>query len=483
MSQHKLQSFAVFMTLLFFIFSTTIAQEDSQPDDPNVVIHVVQRGENLFRIALQYGLSTDQVAQANGIVNPGNILVGQRLVIPVGGVLPVETEAPRIHIVQPGENLQSIANAYGIELETLIAVNTLANPNQLAIGQQLTISNSDISTSDNADTSTTTLSLIHVVQRGDTLFDIAQRYGTTVAEIQAANELVDTRINAGQELRIPEAQVISAEETSTLPAFITEFTLNPLTLRAGKTGRLTIRTQAPSTITGQFLERDVPFFALEDGIVHVAFLPVDTLTPGGIYMMTVTINQNDGQATTVPMNVQVTDGNYGSQQISIPADRTELLAPAVEQNEMSILRNVTSRVTLEKYYNDSMSLPAAAAMNAPFGSLRSYNGSAYDRYHSGADFAAAPGAPILAAAPGRVVLADTLNIRGISVVIDHGWGVFTNYSHMTERLVNIGDFVSGGQTIGTVGNTGRATGAHLHWELWVNGVPVDPMQWVTENFP
>jgi murein DD-endopeptidase MepM/ murein hydrolase activator NlpD len=68
-------------------------------------------------------------------------------------------------------------------------------------------------------------------------------------------------------------------------------------------------------------------------------------------------------------------------------------------------------------------------------------------------------------------------------MIDHGWGVYTLYGHMSQRNVNLGDFVEAGQVIGLVGTTGRSTGAHLHWELWVDGVPVDPMQWVYQAFP
>ncbi len=80
------------------------------------------------------------------------------------------------------------------------------------------------------------------------------------------------------------------------------------------------------------------------------------------------------------------------------------------------------------------------------------------------------------------MLTDTLNVRGVATVIDHGWGVYTGYWHQTERYVQLGDTVSTGQVIGTMGATGRVSGPHLHWELWVNGVPVDPMQWVIFSF-
>ena len=90
--------------------------------------------------------------------------------------------------------------------------------------------------------------------------------------------------------------------------------------------------------------------------------------------------------------------------------------------------------------------------------------------------------PIYAAEAGRVVLADALNIRGKTTVIDHGQGIFTLYAHQRDILVQPNQAVQKGEIIGYIGATGRATGAHLHWEVWVNGVPVNPLQWVREDF-
>ena len=99
------------------------------------------------------------------------------------------------------------------------------------------------------------------------------------------------------------------------------------------------------------------------------------------------------------------------------------------------------------------------------------------------DFAGAPGTSILAAANGTVVMVDRLRIRGNTTLIDHGWGLYTLYAHQDETLVEVGSAVESGQVIGTIGSTGRSTGPHLHWEVWLKGVNVDPMQWVQETFP
>ena len=91
--------------------------------------------------------------------------------------------------------------------------------------------------------------------------------------------------------------------------------------------------------------------------------------------------------------------------------------------------------------------------------------------------------PIYAPAPGVVVWAGPLQVRGNTTIIDHGWGVYTGYWHQAGILVQTGEQVETGQEIGSIGSTGLVTGAHLHWELWVSGVQVDPLQWAREVMP
>jgi murein DD-endopeptidase MepM/ murein hydrolase activator NlpD len=90
---------------------------------------------------------------------------------------------------------------------------------------------------------------------------------------------------------------------------------------------------------------------------------------------------------------------------------------------------------------------------------------------------------IYAPAPGRVVFAGPLEVRGNATFIDHGWGVYSAYYHQEEIQVQVGDVVEAGQIIGIVGKSGRVSGPHLHWELWVNGVPVEPLDWLARVFP
>ena len=91
--------------------------------------------------------------------------------------------------------------------------------------------------------------------------------------------------------------------------------------------------------------------------------------------------------------------------------------------------------------------------------------------------------PITAPAAGIVIFTGKLTVRGNATIIDHGWGVYSGYWHQSAIDVQVGQRVEPGEVIGYQGNTGRVTGPHLHWEMWVGGNDVDPLQWTTETFP
>lgn len=103
------------------------------------VIHVVQRGENLFRIALRYGVTVDALAAANGLRNANRIYVGQRLTIPTGSSPAPITPSPGIHVVQRGENLFRIALRYGMTTHALAQANGIRNPSLIYVGQTLRV--------------------------------------------------------------------------------------------------------------------------------------------------------------------------------------------------------------------------------------------------------------------------------------------------------------------------------------------------------
>jgi murein DD-endopeptidase MepM/ murein hydrolase activator NlpD len=134
---------------------------------------------------------------------------------------------------------------------------------------------------------------------------------------------------------------------------------------------------------------------------------------------------------------------------------------------------------------DQLNLYRIAAQKAPFASplkdpFRFTSGFGYrwGRLHAGTDFAAPHGTPIYSTADGVVIHADWLSGYGRLVKIQHEFGIETRYAHMSKIRVKVGDRVSRGQRIGDMGNTGRSTGTHLHYEVRVGGEPVNPMIYI-----
>ena len=121
--------------------------------------------------------------------------------------------------------------------------------------------------------------------------------------------------------------------------------------------------------------------------------------------------------------------------------------------------------------------PVPGPITSPFG-WRVHPIYGTRRLHAGVDMTASHGTPIKAAAGGRVILATYYGGYGNAVVIDHGAGLATLYAHQSSLAVGLGAQVSAGQVIGHVGSTGLSTGAHLHFEVRVNGTPVDPVPYL-----
>jgi hypothetical protein len=172
-----------------------------------------------------------------------------------------------------------------------------------------------------------------------------------------------------------------------------------------------------------------------------------------------------------------------------PVCRPATIDPAVTEPENQQVYAITNLVNGTKYWNGIFTSPAVYPdeFTSLYGTRRTYIGSNSDLtvegFHTGLDFAGGEGLQIFAPAPGQVVFAGPLTVRGNATIIDHGWGVYSGFWHQSAIYVKTGDFVEQGQVIGLVGGTGRVTGPHLHWEVWVNGVQVDPLDWLDQAYP
>lgn len=150
-------------------------------------------------------------------------------------------------------------------------------------------------------------------------------------------------------------------------------------------------------------------------------------------------------------------------------------AQARVDREAAELQAIYGSGTGAPQWSGPWQLPVDSKVTGLFGTRRIMNGKPAPT-HNGVDQRGKPGTPVAAAASGRVAYVGTQLIRGNVVVLDHGGGVFTTYAHFHEVRVAVGDRIERGQVIGTIGKTGRITAPHLHWEVHICGVAVDPIR-------
>ncbi len=437
------------------------AAQSGGPDQP--LVHIVQRGETLFSIAQHYGTTVDALTHANGIPDPRNIYVGQRLTIANGSVPPALW---MVHFVRPGETLAAVATQYGVNWETMAQANRLLNPQLLSSGQVLQVPVDEEPTGGG----------LHAVQPGETLLGIAFRYQVSLQELMAANGIADAALLLpGQWLLIP------GQRPAWMPLPFEEIDLTPLPVQQGETLWVMVRTVEPVTLSGQLFDRSLQF--VEENGAYYALVGVHALTDPGLYELTLSVANGGGEQAAVSIGVPVGDGGYSYERIDVPPSRTNLLDPELVVAEQQRLAQVQTIFTSQRRWDGPFWRPVEAAISSYYGTRRSYSGGPYNSFHAGLDFNAGGGTAVLAPADGTVVLAEPLAVRGNAVIVDHGWGLMTGYWHLAEIGVAVGQEVRRGDVLGRVGNTGLSTGAHLHWEFIVNGVSVDGLQWLDSAYP
>lgn len=126
-------------------------------------------------------------------------------------------------------------------------------------------------------------------------------------------------------------------------------------------------------------------------------------------------------------------------------------------------------------------VPQSTRVSSPFGWRQSPFDASKSQFHPGIDIAAALGEPVYAAAQGVVVESRLSPSWGNRIVLEHDEGIRTTYNHMNDRLLDVGDVVEAEGLIGWCGTTGLSTGPHLHFELLIDGQPVNPLDYMEKE--
>ena len=428
-------------------------------------VYVVQAGDTLYGIARQFGVPLDALQAANPTVDAANLPVGQALIIPgyadVSGALSV-------HFLGPGEALDSLMLRFGLQRATLVRLNRLVNPDRLYISQPIIL----VDAPDAGPPLETGVTV--TAPDGAGLLSVAAAANQNPWALAAANRLAHPgALPPGAAIVQPGGQAA----LKALPAPLDDIQLRPLPAVQGGTLVVAVRTREAVPVTGALGDWPLTFSVdPADPKRAVALLGLYRLAEPNLYPLTITAG---GARFSQALPVRAAD--YGSDPPLTVDPAT--LDPASVQPELERVLAIVRQVTPTRQWEGAFLLPSVGAIRSRFGSLRAYNGGPYDSFHGGVDFSGGEDRPITAPAPGVVVLSEPLTVRGLATIIDHGWGVFTGYWHQSQSLVQVGDRVSPGQIIGYQGATGRVTGPHLHWEVWVGGYQVEPLAWTEAVFP
>ena len=216
----------------------------------------------------------------------------------------------------------------------------------------------------------------------------------------------------------------------------------------------------------------------------VALIGLDALFPAGVYSLTVMATDEQGGYTQSTQSIKVLRRAGIIESVKLSKTLSPTLDPAANEDEALQFTQMYSGYTERKLWNGVFQWPIKGRLSALYGNHRVYNGIDLGTYHSGYDIVARTGTPVKAAAPGQVVAVKRFLVHGLTVVLDHGDGVFSAYSHLSKALVTAGQMVTTtNQAIALVGTTGRSQGPHLHFEIAVSGVPIDPGPWLKSPLP
>jgi len=443
----KVLLFSLVLLLTFSPVSVTHAQQDGSGD----LRYIVQPGDTLWTIARKLHVSYQNLLAENNLTEDSSIHPGDALIVPgadsISGVLTTER-------VPYGESLSTLSDRYQIPEDVLIRLNRLTTPMELYAG----------------------VSVVLVADEEGNLSEyrgkrITVREGQSLLEAAVENDTNPWLAVSGGGLRgrwdlLPGEVVRLPGEgdagPGSFPGKIAGIDYSPNSFVQGNT--MVFRLSAPegAEIEGTFGEYLLHFFPYEDG--YVALQGIGAVATPGLRSIAVHGQLDDGTPFAHRQSVRVLGGDYNYVRIN------------------------ARKATARKRWQGKFGVPIPSGYDTPYplyGDRRSFNGSAYNFYHSGIDYSTwAFDVDIFAAAPGKVVYTgkDSLIYGGVTM-IDHGWGVYTVYAHQAEILVQAGQQVEKGQVIGKVGNTGRSTGPHLHWEVWVGGIAVDPLDWLERAYP
>jgi murein DD-endopeptidase MepM/ murein hydrolase activator NlpD len=457
---------------LCLLWAAAPASAQTATPPPPGAIYIVQPNEYLSTIAERFNVSINDLMAVNGITDPNLISQGQRLIIPglqgINGILDTE-------VVNFGDSFRSLARRTQFPADLLRKLNHVVSPTEFYVGAGMIVPKQE-----NASDLGTRLT----EAKGQSLLELAIGAGSDPWTLSTINDLGGTWDGLPADVLYATGTTTTGQGAAGLPPALLGAEIPTLPLKQGGTAEIIVTPAAGVTLEGVLVDYPLHFFPMGNGSM-VALQGIHAMLQPGVYPLQLDATSSDGTVQSFQQLVVITSAGFPKEALSVPA---ETIDPAVTGPEDQEALSLAAPATNLKRWSSEFTLPVGLpyCIKDGFGTRRSFNGGAYDYFHSGVDYGICSVEhpfDIYAAAPGTVVFAGLLNVRGNATFIDHGWGVYTGYFHQRSINVSVGQQVEAGQLIGEIGATGRVTGPHLHFDLWVGDVQVNPLEWLSHSYP
>jgi hypothetical protein len=265
------------------------------------------------------------------------------------------------------------------------------------------------------------------------------------------------------------------------PAFAYNVIFSSTTVPPGQTLRVEMDQVSPhSHYRIYFRQKIYPVFAIGPNVQRALIgIPLG-LTPRTYKLQIKHLAGNPPRwKEPKDFSIIVSSITYPIENITLPPAKMALFK--YEARETRLIYKALHVIVPEQSWEGEFSPPVEGKKVGEFGVSRLANHKPYE-FHKGVDLEAPEGTPIRAANSGRVEIASAFKLHGRTVIVDHGQGVMSIYLHMKAIKVRPGQKVSKGDVLGYVGSTGLSTAPHVHWGVYVYGIPVDPQQWEETSF-
>jgi murein DD-endopeptidase MepM/ murein hydrolase activator NlpD len=249
----------------------------------------------------------------------------------------------------------------------------------------------------------------------------------------------------------------------------------PQDLKQGEVLFVMVKPGTQITSVKGALEGTPIYFYEQEGGDFAGIVGVDLAASPGQRSLRVEITDLEGKSFERVFPVSVNAGEFEVQRLTVAPEMVDFTEETYQRYlaERKELKRVFGQIRLERLWRHSFVKPVEGPITSTFGLRRVFNNKPRSS-HSGVDIAASEGTPVGACNDGIVVFAEELFLEGKTIIIDHGFGLFSIYMHLSAIQATAGDTVHAGEVIGLVGATGRVTGPHLHWGIKLQGAKVDP---------